>query len=163
MIKIRKEGDDMLTNILLLIIMIAGALFGMRLMGGIDFFLEEQKSLKDGKEPEYVLIFADRPEPELSRWFEETGLQVIFLDNMCLDPEWKQVRYLITLKKCDLDNLSACNLVKSFYPETGIFTVCNDRANRKLYRQIGAVSYSGKAELMHGMELLTLEHEGGAA
>lgn len=153
----------MLTNILLLIMMIAGALFGMKLMGGIDSFLEDQKNLKDGKEPEYALIFAERPEPELARWFEESGLHVIFLDNMCLDPEWKQIRYLIALKKSDLDNLSACNLVKSFYPETGIFAVCNDRANRKLYRQTGAVPYSGKAELMHGMELLTLEHEGGAA
>ena len=57
-----------------------------------------------------------------------------------------------------------CSLFRKAYPKAEIYSVCNERPIKKLYRQTGTSIVYNKEELLQRMELVTLEHEvGGAA
>ena len=57
----------MLTNLLLLIVVTGGFLYGLRLMQGLDRFLAEndRETWQRETEREYAVIFGSRQEPEL--------------------------------------------------------------------------------------------------
>ena len=155
----------MLRDFILLLVVAGGFLYGFRLMGGIDSFVDQRSrgEEKEEKRKEYAVIFGSREEPELKKWFEAAGFEVSFTDEVQMQKEWKNVRYLVALGESDVDNLSLCSLFKKNCPGAELYSICNERAVRKLYRQTGAVSFFGKEELMQRMELITLEHEAGAA
>lgn len=155
----------MLKDFLLFFIVAGGFLYGLRLMSRIDDFLSgrTQREEMEEKRKECTVIFADREEPELKKWFEAAGFEVCFTDEVQIQKEWKNVRYFVALGESDVDNLSMCSLFRKNCPKAEIYSVCNERAVRKLYRQTGAISFFGKEELMQRMELITLEHEAGAA
>ena len=155
----------MLTNLLLLIVVTGGFLYGLRLMQGLDRFLAEndRETWQRETEREYAVIFGSRQEPELEKWFEAAGIQTVFITDVHMEKEWKKVRYLVALGESDVDNLSICNLFRKTCPKTEIYIICNEKALKKLYRQAGASVFYNREELLQRMELITLEHEVGAA
>lgn len=155
----------MLTNLLLLIVVTGGFLYGLRLMQGLDRFLAEndRETWQRETEREYAVIFGSRQEPELEKWFEAAGIQTVFITDVHMEKEWKKVRYLVALGESDVDNLSICNLFRKTCPKTEIYSICNEKALKKLYRQAGASVFYNREELLQRMELITLEHEVGAA
>ena len=155
----------MFTNLLLLIVVTGGFLYGLRLMQGLDRFLAEndRETWQRETEREYAVIFGSRQEPELEKWFEAAGIQTVFITDVHMEKEWKKVRYLVALGESDVDNLSICNLFRKTCPKTEIYSICNEKALKKLYRQAGASVFYNREELLQRMELITLEHEVGAA
>lgn len=155
----------MLTNLILGIIVTAGALYGLYLMKGIDRFMDEEKELqKKARRKEYAVIFGKSREQELvASWFERAGIQPVFLETVYIDREWKHVEYLAAISNSDIDNLSACNLFRKMYPKAQIFGLCNEKANMRLYRQSHIQLFTEKEELMQRLELLIMENEVGAA
>ncbi len=155
----------MLTNLLLLIVVTGGFLYGLRLMRGLDLFLAEngRETRQRETEQEYAVIFGIRQEAELEKWFEAAGIQTVFITDVHMEKEWKKVRYLVALGESDVDNLSICNLFRKTCPKTEIYSICNEKALKKLYRQAGASVFYNREELLQRMELITLGHEVGAA
>lgn len=156
----------MLRDLSLLIIVAGGFLYGMKLMGMLDRFIGQQhteKKREEEKTKEYAVIFGSREEPELKRWFESAGFEVLFIDEIQMQKEWKDVRYVVALGGSDVDNLSLCSLFRKTCPKAEFYSICNERAVRKLYRQAGAISFFSREDLMQRMELITLGHEAGAA
>lgn len=156
----------MLRDFLLLIIVAGGFLYGLKLMGTFDSFLAQQHSEKKReaeKKKEYAVIFGGEEEPELKQWFESAGFEVLFIEEIQMRKEWKDVRYVVALGKSDVDNLSLCSLFRKICPKAELYCICNERAVRKLYRQAGAISFFSREDLMQRMELITLGHEAGAA
>lgn len=157
----------MLRDLLLLLIVAAGGAYGLWLMRGLDGFLEHSR---DGKEVEKsekhqrcAVIFSSREESELENWFSNAGFRVLSATEIHPRKEWGNVSYLIALSESDVDNLSVCNLMKRMCPKADIYSLCNDRSLKKLYRKAGASVVYDRNELMQRMELITLEHEVGAA
>lgn len=156
----------MLRDFLLLIIAAGGFLYGLKLMGMLDSFLAQQHDKKERTEEkvrEYAVIFGSREEPELKQWFESAGFEVLFIDEIQMQKEWKDVRYVVALGESDVDNLSLCSLFRKTCPKAELYSICNERTVRKLYRQAGAISFFSRDDLMQRMELITLGHEAGAA
>ena len=155
----------MLTNLLLLIVVTGGFLYGLRLIRALDRFLAEngRETRQRETEQEYAVIFGIRQEAELEKWFEAAGIQTVFITDVHMEKEWKKVRYLVALGESDVDNLSICNLFRKTCPKTEIYSICNEKALKKLYRQAGASVFYNREELLQRMELITLEHEVGAA
>ncbi len=155
----------MLTNLLLVIVVTGGFLYGLRLMRGLDRFLaDNSREIRQREtEQEYAVIFGIRQEAELEKWFEAAGIQTVFITDVHMEKEWKKVRYLVALGESDVDNLSICNLFRKTCPKTEIYSICNEKALKKLYRQAGASVFYNREELLQRMELITLEHEVGAA
>lgn len=155
----------MLTNLILGIIVIAGALYGFYLMKGLDCFMdEEQKLHKAVRKREYAVIFGKSKEVEqISAWFEQAGIQPIYMETLYIDRDWKHVEYLAAVSNSDIDNLSACTLFRKMYPKAQIFSLCNEKANMRLYRQAHFTVFTEKEELMQRLELLIMENEVGAA
>ncbi len=155
----------MLTNLILGIIITAGALYGLYLMKGLDNFMDEELRLhKASKKKEYAVIFGRIKEvEEISAWFEQAGIQPIYLETICIDREWRHLEYLAAVSKSDIDNLSACTLFKKMYPKAQIFGLCNEKANMRLFRQAHITVFTEKEELMQRLELLIMENEVGAA
>ena len=155
----------MLTNLLLVIVVTGGFLYGLRLMRGLDRFLaDNSREIRQREtEQEYAVIFGIRQEAELEKWFEAAGIQTVFITDVHMEKEWKKVRYLVALGESDVDNLSICNLFRKTCPKTEIYSICNEKALKKLYRQAGASVFYNREELLQRMELITLGHEVGAA
>ncbi len=156
----------MLRDFLLLIIVAGGFLYGLKLMGMLDDFLAQQhdgKKQKEDKSKEYAVIFGSREEPELKQWFESAGFEVLFIEEIQMQKEWKDVRYVVALGESDVDNLSLCSLFRKTCPKAELYSICNEQAVRKLYRQAGTISFFSREDLMQRMELVTLGHEAGAA
>ena len=155
----------MLPNLILGIIVTAGALYGLYLMRGLDRFLDEEKALqKEAKATEYAVIFGkSQDEEKIAVWFEKAGVRVIFLESVYIDQSWKKVNYLAAVSGSDIDNLSVCNLFQKLYPSAQIFSYCNESSNMKLYKQAHITVFSEKEEFMQRLELLIMENEVGAA
>lgn len=155
----------MLTNLLLGIIVTAGALYGLYLMNGLDRFMDEEKELqKQSKKEDVAVIFGKgREEEKIAVWFEKAGIRPVYMETIYIDKEWKHVEYLAAISDSDIDNLSACNLFHKMYPKAQIFGFCNEKVNMKLYRQAHIQVFTEKDELMQRLELLIMEHEVGAA
>ena len=156
----------MLTDFLLAIVAAGGFLYGFHVMRRLDGFMSSNvnvKMEKEEKKKDYVVIFGEREEPELKKWFTNAGFQVSFTMDVHLEEAWKDIRYFVAVSSSDVDNLSMCNLIRKNCRKAELYSVCNERAVRKFYRQAGAVAFAGREELLQGMELITLEHEVGAA
>lgn len=157
----------MLRDLLLLLIVIAGGAYGLWLMRGLDGFLEHshdaKEDEKDEKHQRCVVIFSSRAEPELEKWFSNAGFRVLSSTEIHPRKEWGDVSYLVALSESDVDNLSVCNLMNRVCPKAEIYSLCNDRSLKKLYRKAGASVVYDRNGLMQRMELITLEHEVGAA
>lgn len=155
----------MLTDFLLIIVVTGGFLYGLRLMRGLDRFLEDngRETRKRETEQEYAVIFGSRQEPGLEKWFDASGIKTVFITDVHMEKEWKKVRYLVALGESDVDNLSICNLFRKTCPKAEIYSICNEKALKKLYRQAGASVFYNREELLQRMELITLGHEVGAA
>lgn len=155
----------MLTNLILGIIVTAGALYGLYLMKGLDRFLDEEKELqKKSRKKDVAVIFGKGREiGEIAVWFEKAGIQPVYLETIYMDKEWKHVEYLVAVSGSDIDNLSACNLFRKMYPKAQIFGFCNEKVNMRLYRQSHIQVFTEKEELMQRLELLIMENEVGVA
>lgn len=77
----------MLTNLLLLIVVTGGFLYGLRLMRGLDRFLAEngRETRQRETEQEYAVIFGIRQEAELEKWFEAAGIQTVFITDVHME------------------------------------------------------------------------------
>lgn len=156
----------MLTNLILGIIVIAAMLYGLRLMDGIDHFLDDENRLKKVKVKKDVcaIVFGKNGlEDKVGVWFEKAGVKVVYLENIYIDKGWEQVGFLAAVSGSDVDNLSVCNLFSKMYPGARIFSLCNEEGNRKLFRQAHVRVFTEKDELLQQLELLTMENEVGAA
>lgn len=155
----------MLTNLVLGIIVTAGALYGFYLMRGMDRFLDEERKLQKKAQPRtYAVVFGkNKDEKKIAGWFEKAGVRVIYLESIYIDKNWRHVDYLAAVSSSDIDNLSVCNLFGKMYPSAQIFSYCNDSGNMKLYRQAHITVFAEKEELMQRLELLIMENEVGAA
>ncbi|GAA0801331.1 hypothetical protein DWX43_25625 [Clostridium sp. AF19-22AC] len=155
----------MLTNLILGIIVTAGALYGLYLMKGIDRFIDDEKELqKKAKKKQYAVIFGKSKEMEqVASWFEKAGIEPVFLESVYIDRAWQHVEYLAAVSDSDIDNLSACNLFRKMYPGAQIFSLCNEKMNMRLYRQSHVQIFTEKEELLQRLELLIMENEVGAA
>lgn len=156
----------MLRDFLLLAVVAGFFLYGFHLMKRVDgFFTENRKTEKQTeKKQDCAVLFGEKREPELEKWFRTAGFQVIFTDDVQIAQEWGRVKYLVAYGTSDVDNLSMCSLFRKAYPKAEIYSVCNERPIKKLYRQTGTSIVYNKEELLQRMELVTLEHEvGGAA
>lgn len=155
----------MLRDLLLFLIVMGGFVYGFWLMRRLDDFTDKNSKPEEEKkkQKEFALIFGTQEEPELKKWFEKAGLEVVFTSDIHIRREWKDVRYLVALTDSDVDNLSVCSLVRRNSPGVQSYSVCNERVVKKLYRQVGAAAFFTREDLMQRMELITLEHEAGAA
>lgn len=155
----------MLTNLILGIIVTAGALYGLYLMKGLDRFMDEEHNLhKACRKKEYAVVFGRGKEVEqISSWFKQAGIQPIFMETIYIDRDWKHVEYLAAISNSDIDNLSVCTLFRKMYPKAQIFSLCNEKANMRLYRHAHITVFTEKEELMQRLELLIMENEVGAA
>ncbi len=157
----------MLQDLLLLFIVIAGGAYGLYLMRGVDHFIkknrEEEAAVHSDKRRECAVIFSDSGAPELEEWFSDAGFRVVSVSGIYLPEECRDARYLVALGSSDVDNLSVCNVMKQVNPKAEIYSLCNDRSVKKLYRKAGASVVYNREELMQRMELIILGHEVGAA
>ena len=157
----------MLRDLLLLLIVISGGAYGFWLMKGVDRFLERSRRDRTDenseKQQKCAVIFSSREEPELEKWFSNAGFRVLSVTEIHLQKGWEDAGYLVALSDSDVDNLSICNLMKRTCPQSAIYSLCNDRSLKKLYRKTGASVVYDRDELIQRMELITLEHEVGAA
>lgn len=155
----------MLTNLVLGIIVTAGALFGLYLMKGMDHFMDEQKQYQEKAVNQgFAVIFGKHKEAEIiAGCFERAGIKPILMETLYIDREWKNVEYMAAVSNSDIDNLTACNLFHKMYPTAQIYGLCNDKSDLKLYRQSHINVFLEKEELLQRLELLIMEHEVGAA
>lgn len=156
----------MLKDFLLLAVVAGFFLYGFQLMRKTDAFLTEngKKEKTSQKKPDCAVLFGNERESELEKWFRLAGFKVVFAQDVEISRDWGNVKYLVAYSTSDVDNLSMCNLFGKAYPKAEIYSVCNERAIKKLYRQAKASVVYNKDELLQRMELVTLEHEvGGAA
>lgn len=133
----------MLTNILLICIMLSGALYGWFLMFRIDRFTVEEHQLKEFSPSEeekrpLAVIFGERNRTkEAGSWFEKKGLEVAYIEEICLCKEWENVQWVVALSEEDTDNLSVCSLFRKMYYSVNVCSICNEKVNESVFRRFG--------------------------
>ena len=155
----------MLTNLLLGMIVTGGILYGLRLMNKLDDWRMEERELKKEEEAKHrtAVVFGMEENKALTGWFEKIGVETVWMEGVYIEQGLEHVRYVIAAGDSDIDNLSVLNLFRNMYPEAETFGVCNERANRKLYKQAGGYLFWHLEELLQRLELLLMEHEAGVA
>lgn len=155
----------MLTNLILGIIITAGALYGLHLMRGMDQFMDEEKMLhKKSRPKEYAVVFGTGKENQIyAGWFLKAGVNPIYLETIYIDRSWKRIKYLAAVSDSDIDNISVCNLFAKMYPGIVLYSLCNESENLKIYKQTQIQVFTRKEELMQCLEALAMKNEVGVA
>ena len=155
----------MLTDLLLGIIVTGGMLYGLYLMRQLDDWRMQEQELKKKEEIKRrtAIVFGMKEKKELTDWFEKVGVETVWIEGIYAQPMLDHVCCVIAAGEADIDNLSVLNLFRQMYPQAETFGVCNERANRKLYKQAGFTVFCHQEELLQRLELLLMEHEAGVA
>lgn len=138
---VRKEGDEMWTNIMLAVIVLMGMLYGLYLMLRVDNFMQEEHVLQERQlmpqeEILQAVVFGKKDEvDEVKNWFQGKGIEPLGIEEICIQKEWTNVQWVIALSDSDTDNLSLCNLLKKMYHTNRVFSVCNEKINEAVYRR----------------------------
>ena len=138
MLKVRKEGDDMLADILLGLIVLGGMAYGMYLMFRVDCWSAEERKLQEEEEtreplPQAVVFGGGSRRAQVEKWLTGRGVEAVYIEDICIRENWEQVQYIIALSESDADNLSICNLMKKMYGTEYLFSVCNEAVNESVY------------------------------
>ena len=169
MIKVEKEGDDMLVNVLLIAVILAAGIYGYYLVSRLDDWAagEKDQNLKEEEaqsgEACAVLFGSGRQIHQLEGWVENYGLVPIVIDEVSLQREWKNIRLVIAASPSDEDNLSICHLIQRMYHTKQAYGICNDQINYIMYKRFHIHVLDEKTEITQQLELMFRRNEAGIA
>ena len=113
-------------------------LYGLKIMGRIDFFIENNINKK---EAEYgVLIYGDEEYTNhLAKMLSCKSIRYKIIDYSLIDKkeDYSGYKYIITLSKEDLNNLMVCRISSRYYYLHNMYSICNDEKNEIIYDEYG--------------------------
>ncbi|KMZ55495.1 hypothetical protein HMPREF0980_00192 [Dorea sp. D27] len=140
MLNVRKEGDDMLADILLGMIILGGMAYGMYLMFRVDCWTAEERKLQEDEEtreplPQAVVFGRGSRRKQVEKWLNDRAVEAVYIEDVCIRDNWDNVQYVIALSESDADNLSICNLMRKMYGTAYLFSICNEGVNESVYHR----------------------------
>lgn len=169
MIKVEKEGDNMLTNMILILVMVAAGAYGYYLTFRLDGWLTEDKKqkLKDEEAQSgeaCALLFGSGSRMKLlEQWVRNHGLLPIVIEEIGIRREWNNICLVIAASESDEDNLCICNLIQKMYHTEQVYGICNDQLNSVMYKRLHIHMLEENNEITQQLEILLRRNEAGVA
>lgn len=169
MIKVEKEGDNMLTNMILVLVLVAAGAYGYYLTFRLDGWLTEDKKQKLKEEEAQsgeacALLFGSGSRMKLlEQWVRNHGLLPIVIEEIGIRREWNNICLVIAASESDEDNLCICKLIQKMYHTEQVYGICNDRLNEAMYDRFHIRILKENAEITRQLEGMFQRNEAGVA
>lgn len=169
MIEVEKEGDHMLTNILLVLVMVAAGAYGYYLTFRLDGWLAEEKKeeiqVEEAQRGEVcALLFGTGSRVKiLEQWVINRGLLPIVIEEISIHREWNNIRLVVAASESDEDNLCICKLIQKMYHTEQLYGICNDRLNEGMYDRFHIQILKENKEITKQLEGFIRKSEAGVA
>lgn len=130
----------MLTNILLALIVAAFMLYGYKVCGHIDNWVEDEVKEQQKEEPAEEektcgVIFGREDQERIGQWMEGNGIEPVYMEDIYFRKEWPHVKYVVAVSDSDTDNIIVCNLAQKMYHAEYVFGICNEKRNYSMFQK----------------------------